>query len=333
MYIITALDYLIQLKGIAQNELSEQLDVSKPNLNMWCTGKQNIPKKYIPILEQIFNVPSEFIVLKEITEVDKLEMQKEKLINEAEPEEHRFIDYAGNEQVSYGASKELKEKLRKIDLELDFQKFLQELKEDFQKLKENIDDEEKIKEAEIMMGIYGFANNIYKSGAIEPIRFIDILSAISDGYGSENPVYKDELTMKLVELFMVDKYGEKAKRKYAIMSTLKEDFENFEEYDEIEMRKYTIKKLSELTYLIANEAISQSLKKAFRSMDVQTLSLFVIFNELLMNENIDLNIIGSPLKAIQEVYNVKSEASYTENYNFKLTSEIIDLINKYKNDN
>ena len=35
-------------------ELAEKLGIKKQNINMWIKGKQNIPKKYLPILEELF---------------------------------------------------------------------------------------------------------------------------------------------------------------------------------------------------------------------------------------------------------------------------------------
>ncbi|WP_245203691.1 helix-turn-helix domain-containing protein [Ammoniphilus resinae] len=65
-------------------ELAEKLGIKKQNINLWIKGKQNIPKKYLPILEEIFGLNQDYFVT-ELTEIDKLEIQKEKLKRDLNP--------------------------------------------------------------------------------------------------------------------------------------------------------------------------------------------------------------------------------------------------------
>jgi len=65
-------------------ELAQNLGIKKQNINMWIKGKQNIPKKYLPVLEKLFNVDSLYFT-KELNEIEKLEIQKEKLKNDLKP--------------------------------------------------------------------------------------------------------------------------------------------------------------------------------------------------------------------------------------------------------
>lgn len=51
---------------------------------MWVKQKQNIPKKYLPVLEELFAVQINYFS-REITEIDKLEIKKEKLKKELKP--------------------------------------------------------------------------------------------------------------------------------------------------------------------------------------------------------------------------------------------------------
>lgn len=37
-------------------ELAEKLGIKKQNINMWIKGKQNIPQKYLPVLEDLFGL-------------------------------------------------------------------------------------------------------------------------------------------------------------------------------------------------------------------------------------------------------------------------------------
>ena len=65
-------------------ELADQLGIKKQNINMWIKGKQNIPKKYLPVLEELFHIPAMYFQ-KELTDLDKLEIQKEKLKQDLQP--------------------------------------------------------------------------------------------------------------------------------------------------------------------------------------------------------------------------------------------------------
>ena len=65
-------------------EIAEQLGIKKQNINMWVKGKQNIPKKYLSILEEIFGINREYFG-KKLNEIEKLEIQKEKLKKDLQP--------------------------------------------------------------------------------------------------------------------------------------------------------------------------------------------------------------------------------------------------------
>ncbi|WP_250622475.1 helix-turn-helix domain-containing protein [Bacillus subtilis] len=65
-------------------ELAERLGIRKQNINLWIKGKQNIPKKYLPTLKGIFGIEEEYFI-KELSDVEKLEIQKEKLKQDLKP--------------------------------------------------------------------------------------------------------------------------------------------------------------------------------------------------------------------------------------------------------
>lgn len=57
---------------------TNNIGIKKQNINMWVKRKQNIPKKYLPILKEIFGLDQAYFS-KYLTEIEKLEIQKEKL--------------------------------------------------------------------------------------------------------------------------------------------------------------------------------------------------------------------------------------------------------------
>lgn len=65
-------------------ELAQYLGIKKQNINMWIKGKQKIPKKYLPILEELFHIDAAYFI-KELNDIEKLEIQKEKLKRDLQP--------------------------------------------------------------------------------------------------------------------------------------------------------------------------------------------------------------------------------------------------------
>lgn len=81
---LIGLEFILGLYNMQYVELAEYLGIKKQNINMWVKRRQNIPKKYLPILEELFEIEREFFS-KELTEIEKLEIQKEKLKKDLKP--------------------------------------------------------------------------------------------------------------------------------------------------------------------------------------------------------------------------------------------------------
>lgn len=78
------LEYILNLYNMQHVELAEKLGIKKQNINMWIKGRQNIPKKYLPVLEEIFSIDQNYFK-ENLTEIQKLEIQKEKLKKDLKP--------------------------------------------------------------------------------------------------------------------------------------------------------------------------------------------------------------------------------------------------------
>lgn len=72
------LEYILQISGMQHQELAEKLGIKKQNINLWIKGAQRIPKKHLPKLSEIFELPEELFE-KEFTEIDKLKVQSSEL--------------------------------------------------------------------------------------------------------------------------------------------------------------------------------------------------------------------------------------------------------------
>ncbi|WHY86982.1 helix-turn-helix domain-containing protein [Neobacillus novalis] len=85
------LEYILNMYQMQHIDLADKLGIKKQNINMWIKGKQNIPKKYLPVLEEMFEITAAYFS-KELTDLDKLEIQKEKLKRDLKPvvENHRL---------------------------------------------------------------------------------------------------------------------------------------------------------------------------------------------------------------------------------------------------
>lgn len=94
---LLGLEYILSLYNMQHIELAEILGIKKQNINMWIKGKQNIPKKYLPVLEELFQLDRSYFT-KELSEVDKLEIQKEKLKKDLKPIVNKYkMEYSISE--------------------------------------------------------------------------------------------------------------------------------------------------------------------------------------------------------------------------------------------
>ena len=124
------LEFIIGLYNMQYVELAEYLGIKKQNINMWVKRRQNIPKKYLPILEELFGIESEFFS-KELTEIEKLELQKEKLKKDLQPVITKY-----EEQFMIGKINDIvevpiydKEEINKIERDIEKAKIVLKFKE------------------------------------------------------------------------------------------------------------------------------------------------------------------------------------------------------------
>jgi plasmid maintenance system antidote protein VapI len=119
------LEYILNLYGIQHQDLAEKLGIRKQNINLWIKGKQNVSKKYLPILSEMFGVAEEYFQ-KELNDIDKLIIQKEKLKRQLKPEIIRY-----DQQLMIGDNADIIEKpiyntevINEIELEIEKAKII-----------------------------------------------------------------------------------------------------------------------------------------------------------------------------------------------------------------
>lgn len=124
------LEYILELYGMQQIELAEKLGIKKQNINLWIKGKQNISKKHLPTLEKIFGIEARYFT-KKLTDLDKLEIQKEKLKRDLKPVITKY-----EEQFQIGEKNDLvevpvydREELNQIEHSIEKAKLLEKFRE------------------------------------------------------------------------------------------------------------------------------------------------------------------------------------------------------------
>jgi plasmid maintenance system antidote protein VapI len=111
-------------------ELAEKLGIKKQNINMWVKKKQKIPKKYLPILEKLFGLNQQYFS-EDLSEIEKLEIQKEKLKRDLKPvikkHEKQFMVGEVNDLVEVPVYD--KEEMNTIERNIEKAKLMERFKE------------------------------------------------------------------------------------------------------------------------------------------------------------------------------------------------------------
>jgi len=136
---LNGLEYILSLYQVQHIELAEKLGIKKQNINLWIKGKQNIPKKYLPVLEGLFGINRSYFT-KELTDIDKLEIQKEKLKQDLKPiVERQKEEFRVDEESDYLVKVPVydKEELNTIERAIEKAKLVERFKQVIDNIDEN----------------------------------------------------------------------------------------------------------------------------------------------------------------------------------------------------
>lgn len=136
---LNGLEYILSLYQVQHIELAERLGIKKQNINLWIKGKQNIPKKYLPVLEGLFGINRSYFT-KELTDIDKLEIQKEKLKQDLKPiVERQKEEFRVDEESDYLVKVPVydKEELNTIERAIEKAKLVERFKQVIDIIDEN----------------------------------------------------------------------------------------------------------------------------------------------------------------------------------------------------
>lgn len=136
---LNGLEYILSLYQVQHIALAEKLGIKKQNINLWIKGKQNIPKKYLPVLEELFGINRSYFT-KELTDIDKLEIQKEKLKQDLKPiVERQKEEFRVDEESDYLVKVPVydKEELNTIERSIEKAKLVERFKQVIDIIDEN----------------------------------------------------------------------------------------------------------------------------------------------------------------------------------------------------
>jgi len=94
------LEYICGLYNKKYTNIADELGITRQVVNVWINGKKNIAKKHLPKLSKMFDLPEEYFQ-RQLTELEKLDIQKIKLYNERTEYEHEdtFTDPDTGEEI------------------------------------------------------------------------------------------------------------------------------------------------------------------------------------------------------------------------------------------
>lgn len=87
---MTGLSFILQLYNVTQQELADKLQIKRQNIDAWLRKRRKIPEKHLVNLSKIFKGIDSSYFQKELTEIEKIDIQKTKILNDSN--EIEFID-------------------------------------------------------------------------------------------------------------------------------------------------------------------------------------------------------------------------------------------------
>lgn len=182
------IEYICKLFNKQYKDLAEELGVSKQMITFWISRKRKISDKHLLKLEDIFKISKKYFY-KELTNLDKLKIKYEKLMNVDWIEEEykeTFIDENGKEQTRVCTYRDDVQIAYAEDLKCEIK--LEELKVRIDKTINNVScDTENINfytstsilyEKEKRMNLYVLLTDVIENGNITVNTVTDILKGI-----------------------------------------------------------------------------------------------------------------------------------------------------------
>ncbi|NFE75501.1 helix-turn-helix transcriptional regulator [Clostridium botulinum] len=94
---MTRLSYVLELYNLTQQELADKLQIKRQNIDAWLRKRRKIPEKHLVNLSKIFKGIDSSYFQKELTEIEKIDIQKTKILNDSN--EIEYIDSDAEQNI------------------------------------------------------------------------------------------------------------------------------------------------------------------------------------------------------------------------------------------
>ncbi|MDQ0149235.1 helix-turn-helix domain-containing protein [Eubacterium multiforme] len=182
---MVGLEYLCSLNNITYAQLSRELGISRQSVAAWLNGSRKIPQKHYTKLKEIFDVSEEYFN-KELTELDKLKIQKLKLEEEIVEYKYSSVNYDDETNEKYeieDVAYLMPDELGEINFKIEQKNLLAKI-DNYINEKNLKDENEMNDEAYYIMKAFNSFYQVIKKDNIDIKIIIDILSGIKMAQGT-----------------------------------------------------------------------------------------------------------------------------------------------------
>lgn len=201
------LEYICKLYRKSYNSVAEELGISRQSINGWVKGARKIPKKHLSKLSEIFDGLDEEYFQKELTELDKIEIQQDKILSDAEEIEYEIptIDEeTGQEYIAHNTFLDLDDfRMEYLNFEKDKILLRKNIIKQIQdKFDNNVNENgcySALEEAKFILKIYKKLIKVIKHGGIRIETIDNVLNGMinyeHDFWGL--PLHENDFTKKI----------------------------------------------------------------------------------------------------------------------------------------
>ena len=176
------LEYLCNINNIEFKDLASELGLGKSTVSNWIAGRRKISEKYYEKLKEVFKVPEEYFQ-KELDELDKLQLQRIKLENDAV--EYTYLDTVWDDysqeyiEIEKTACSIPHEHMEILDLDIQKKELFKNIDSLIAEKVENVESEwEYIGNMSEILELFEIFYDIIKKEVIPYRRIKDVLNSI-----------------------------------------------------------------------------------------------------------------------------------------------------------
>ncbi|HCC07281.1 MAG TPA: hypothetical protein DEP72_03815 [Clostridiales bacterium] len=184
------LEYICKAYNVEFKEIAQKLDIKPQTINSWLRGRRKIPIERLKQLQKIFHFPGEYFQ-KELSESEKLKIQREKIKKEFEreidiaykqenPIDIEETDYNTGETYNrevYPAADQLVDLMNGNDFDMSQKINIAELIEN---ISDNIEHGGEYDEMQDRSNLYNMFYNVMKNRKVTQNSLEQILSCLRD---------------------------------------------------------------------------------------------------------------------------------------------------------